>query len=119
MGMGTFVRLGKTVADRPPALVAATPVSVSPRLPDCSARLIDDDAAAHYLGLDLDTFHELREEFERKGFPHPESVTHRYDRIAIDKWLDDGNRGGDVDAKRPGTAASSRKNNSHLSAKPS
>lgn len=41
-----------------------------------------------YLGIGESRFRQLKPQLEREGFPKPDSITGRYDRRAIDLWLD-------------------------------
>ncbi len=44
--------------------------------------------AAAYLGLSQADFFRKRAAMEAAGFPLPDPITRRYDRRAIDAWLD-------------------------------
>lgn len=56
-------------------------ISITPRgLKTC-------DVAA-YLGLSQTDFFRKRAAMEAAGFPRPDPITRRYDRRAIDAWLD-------------------------------
>lgn len=43
---------------------------------------------AYYLGVSETHFHRKLPELRRAGFPEPDSLLRRYDKAAIDRWLD-------------------------------
>jgi hypothetical protein len=58
-----------------------------------------------YLGISEATFHAQAAAYDRAGFPKPNAITGRYDRRAIDLWLD-AQSGLRDDANTPQPAAS-------------
>jgi len=68
-----------------PMLSGAMP---APVVASSEARLLDEAAAAHYLGLDVADFRVRREGLEEHGFPKPQPLLGGYDRRAIDRWID-------------------------------
>lgn len=42
-----------------------------------------------YLGISEASFRSQAAAYERAGFPKPNTITGRYDRRAIDRWLDE------------------------------
>lgn len=60
-----------------------------PRFTDSvPARGLTRCETAHYLGLSEGRFSELRPALERDGFPAIDPLLARYDRVAVDAWLD-------------------------------
>lgn len=76
----------------PAVSVAVPPVGAGPATPRPPAawnvRLLNEENAARYLGLDVETFRRKHDALKAAGFPSPEPVTGGYDRTAIDRWLD-------------------------------
>ena len=59
-----------------------------PRLIALQQRMLTEAEAAEYLGRDLSWFRANLDRLEELGFPAPLDAVDRYDRQAIDKWLD-------------------------------
>ncbi|MBV9521482.1 MAG: hypothetical protein JO010_01730 [Alphaproteobacteria bacterium] len=51
-------------------------------------RLMSEQRAAAYLGLDVAAFREKLDALRVSGFPAPEPITGNFDRASIDRWLD-------------------------------
>ncbi len=64
-----------------------------PKLLDLTEpRGITTEETAHYCGMSVSGFEAKRPELEAAGFPKPDLVLGRYDRVAVDDWFD--NRSG-------------------------
>ena len=59
-----------------------------PRLIALQQRMLTEAETAEYLGRDLSWFRPNLDRLEETGFPAPLNAVDRYDRAAIDKWLD-------------------------------
>ena len=51
-------------------------------------RCMNGADVAAYLGMSVSSFTRKRSDMERAGFPPRDALTGRYDKLAIDRWLD-------------------------------